>query len=480
MDSIVVTLPDEPEPSNSSVPENTFWLKLTSREEAALTALHDPAWIGPEYYAQWSKGPSTALDYFPILAYHMNLNQWSGLPQRLVDCNINGVMMAFDQTNEGVVQTAKDYGMTIVGISALQRWGDPAVANNIDTVYPSLQNIITAYSMADEPNQGNSVYEKYGNGTEAQDVGAAKYVEDSTAQKLADPNRPIIGNFTKDVFEWNLTGPPGWDSTEVERHNRTMLQSLNITSGDVYGWVDEYEWYQDDPTYGTHHVGAWVYGHLIDRLRFYNPNAPGFGFVELCRSGDGVNTIMPGMVKTAVWNIIAHGGRGYTYWPRDFYGQGINLYAGANEFIGEFSAFADHQFDAQAAAAGQVNGEVQALTTRINSPTILGFSAVGQSGVPVTVLAKDFYGKLWMLVQSDGNESHPMSNQTNMTATITVPSAISPGTVLNVVGEGRTVTVNSSHQFTDTFGTTTETPWATVRTIPPITYGYAHHIYEQV
>lgn len=97
----------------------------------------------------------------------------------------------------------------------------------------------------------------------------------------------------------------------------------------------------------------------------------------------------------------------------------------------------------------------------------------------MTVLGKDFGGKLWLLVIADGNEAHPMSNQSSMTATITVPDVISAGTVLNVVGESRTVTVDASHQFTDTFGTTTETP-TSVRSIPPLTYGYQHHVYQQL
>jgi hypothetical protein len=188
---------------------------------------------------------------------------------------------------------------------------------------------------------------------------------------------------------------------------------------------------------------------------------------------------MPGMIKAAVCNLLVHGARGYTIWPRDFYGTGIVLYPGADEFIGEFNMFADHQWDTQYTAFQQVNAEVKALAPQLNAPTVLGCSATGTGGVPVTTLGKDDGGKLWLLVQADGNTSHPLSNQASMTATITVPTVIAAGTVFNVVGESRTVTVSAGHTFTDTFGTTTETPPATVRTIPPLTYGYAHHIYRE-
>jgi hypothetical protein len=439
---------------------------------------YDPAFVGPDYYDRWSKGPSSDPTYFPILAYHMNLTQWSGLAARVTGCNVNGILMAYDQSADYIMQAAIDAGLDILGIASLAQWHE-LPANNIDTVYPTQNGVITAYAMSDEPNQGDSVYEKYGDGTPALDTGAQTYVADSNAQKAADPTRPILGNFTKDVMEWNNGGPAGWTEAEVEQHNRTQLNSLDIASGDVYGWADEYEWHQDDPTFGTGHVAAWVYGHTIDRLRYYNPNVPAFGFVEGCRSGDGVNTIMPGMIKAAVWNLLVHGARGYTIWPRDFYGTGIVLYPGADEFIGEFNMFADHQWDTQYTAFQQVNAEVKALAPQLNAPTVLGCSATGTGGVPVTTLGKDDGGKLWLLVQADGNTSHPLSNQASMTATITVPTVIAAGTVFNVVGESRTVTVSAGHTFTDTFGTTTETPPATVRTIPPLTYGYAHHIYRE-
>lgn len=437
---------------------------------------HDPAFIGPDYYAQWSKGPSSSTSHFPILVYHMNLAQWSGLAARVSGCNINGVLMAFDQSAGYIMDTAIANGLEIAGIASLAQWHQ-APANNIETVYPSQSSNITAYAMSDEPNQTGSVYDKAGDGTPSLDTGALTYVTDAQDQKTADPHRPISGNFTKDIFEWNNTSGVGWTVAQVEQHNRTMAEQLDIVSADVYGWVDEFEWNQDDATLGTKHVGAWMYGHVIDRLKYYNPDAPAWGFVESCRSGNGVNTMMPGMIETAVWNIIVHGGRGFTYWPRDFYGTGIDLYAGANEFIGEFNTFADHQWDANYTRMQSVNGTVLANATRLNSPTVLGCSA-SSATVPVSVLGKDFGGKLWMVVQADGNATYPLSNTTSMTATITVP--LPAGTVLNVVGESRTVTVNSSHQFTDTFGTVTETPWATVRTIPAITYGYQHHIYEQV
>lgn len=109
----------------------------------------------------------------------------------------------------------------------------------------------------------------------------------------------------------------------------------------------------------------------------------------------------------------------------------------------------------------------------LNSPTVAGIRAGSSTRVPVAALGKQVHGKLWLLVQADGNGTHPLSNTAPMTATITLPNSVPAGTVLDVVGEHRTVTVNSRHQFTDSFTITTETPFSG----NPITYGYQHHVY---
>ena len=99
------------------------------------------------------------------------------------------------------------------------------------------------------------------------------------------------------------------------------------------------------------------------------------------------------------------------------------------------------------------NAAIQSDAVQLNSPTVSGVSASDAASVPVATLGKDVSGKLWLLATADGDVNHQMSNTSPMTVTITVPSAIPAGTVLTVVDENRTVTVDSNHQFTDTLGT---------------------------
>jgi hypothetical protein len=441
---------------------------ITPAASSGGTLTHDTAFVGPDYYTRFANGPSSSLSYFPLLVYHLYPPQWTpDMRNRMAAAHLNAVYMAYDHTDQAAITELFTVGMRM--------FLNGTVSGRVN------ENAVTmGYTMYDEPNQGGSDYAESA-GTPANDTGAALYIADANAYRAADPTRPVIGNFTKDVYEWSFPAP-GWSNAQHETHMRKMLTALDITSADNYGWTDIWEWGaagQGNPS-STGHVGAWMYGHTIDRLRFYNPAAPAYGFVDAVAAwpqdgGAPLGSATPTMIETAVWNVLVHDGRGITFWPRDFYHDDDDPYPGAT-FTEPYSLFADHQWDAHYAKVQSLCAQILAIAPQLNSPTVLGCSATGTSGVPVSALGKDVGGKLWLLVQADGNATHPMSNTATMTATITVPSSIPVGTVLTVVGESRTVTVNASHQFTDTFATTTETPQYAPRSM---TYGYAHHIYAQ-
>jgi hypothetical protein len=426
------------------------------------TLSHDPSFIDPtSYYARFSNGPSTSKSYFPILAYQMNLGQWSGLPARVTGMGVNGIYYGYDGTDQN--------NFNIAAANGLKAFISGSIGSR------SNGQVVDGYAMYDEPNQDASPYRESA-GTPSNDVGANKYIADANAYRSRDSTRPVVGNFTKDVFEWAWPAS-GWSTSDNEAHMRRQLGSLDITSADVYGWTDNWEWDQSSGNTGTNHIGAWVYGHMIDRLQYYNPNSPAYGFVEgvAAWGTPPTGSMTPNMIETAVWNLLAHGAQGWTYWPRDFYHNDDQPYSGAT-YTGEYSLFGDHQWDTQYARAKAVDADVKSNATALNSPTVSGISATGQNGVPVTALGKDIGDKLWLLAQADGDSSHPLSNTTSMTGTVTVPNSVPVGSVFDVLGENRSVSVDSSHHIVDTYGTTTEKPLYSSRSL---TYGYAHHIYQQ-
>jgi hypothetical protein len=344
--------------------------------------------------------------------------------------------------------------------------------------------------MQDEPNSTGSSYAA-SSCSRSNDTCAQKYVNDANAYRANDPTRPLWGNFTACDVNLDYVGdcftPSGWSVAQTDQHNKAMMSALDIVSADSYEWTSPWEWNQrSGPDAPNDNYGAWVYGYTQNQLRAFAPGKPTYGFIECCDSGDGngskkpTNEMTPGMIQASFWNLLAHGARGVVYWVTDFWDSSSggdpedNPYPGAT-YVDSYALFGDHQWDPQYAAAQSVDLTAKADAVDLNSPTVSGISATSSDGVPVATLGKDVGGKLWLLAQADGNHTYQLSNTSPMTATITLPAAVAPGTVLNVVGENRTVTVDSNDQITDTFGTTTETP---TYSGTPITYGYQHHIYS--
>jgi hypothetical protein len=188
---------------------------------------------------------------------------------------------------------------------------------------------------------------------------------------------------------------------------------------------------------------------------------------------------MPGMIESAAWNLVVHGARGIIWWPADFWDMAPGKdpqdrpYPGASVY-GYWAFYEDHQWDPQYAAARHVDREIESLARQLNSPTVSGISAMSSSNIPVATLGKDVAGKLWLLAQADGDPANPLSNTTPITATLTLPASVRAGTVLDVIGENRTVTVDARHQISDRFDAAAETP---AYSGAPISYGYQHHVY---
>jgi hypothetical protein len=261
--------------------------------------------------------------------------------------------------------------------------------------------------------------------------------------RAADPTRPVYQNFTKGIYPGNWT-------TDADK--RAWCASADIVSLDFYASTDPWE----SP---NGHLGPFHYGRAVDAIHQYCPGKPALAFMETSQPFNSSNRIYPWELEAGIWNQIVHGASGIEYFVHDFYTAdgGSNLWT---------DAVAKPVADRMTA----VDQAVTSFAAQLNSPTVSGISATGQNGVPVSTLGKDDGGKLWLLAQADGDPAHALSNTTPMTATITLPSAVAPGTVLDVVGEGRTVTANAGGQIVDTFGTKTESGK---------TFGYQEHIYRQ-
>jgi hypothetical protein len=461
---------------------------------AGLDFALDPDFIGPSYYSKFSNGPSSSMTYFPICTYQTNLFQNDVSVANMVKAGINCADMAYDGGNQADLNIAAANGM----------WEN---INGSVSSFTSNQSDVKAYAMLDAPEEENDPYNPSNgctatttpSGTIANpspDNCAQAYINDANGYRSTDPTRPVWGNFSTGVEAYAFP-PSGWTSQQWQLHMASMLQADDIDSGDAYFWTSQYEYSQANASqgsFGTGNEGAWGYGRVVDRERYLSDyTRPTYDIVECCDSGDGngstepTNEMTPNMIETGVWDALVHGARGIDWWTTDSWDSSSGgdpddqPYDNSNgepaTYYDDQAVYADAQWAPQLAAMEKVDGEIDSYAVDLNSPTVLGASATDDDGsVPVSTLAKDVGGKLWLVAMADGNNTYPMSNQTPMTATVSVPSAVPVGTVLNVVGENRTVTVNANHQFTDTFGTTTDGP-GDLYCGCSLTYGYQHHIY---
>jgi hypothetical protein len=480
------------------------------------TLPHDPAFVGPSYYTKFANGPSTSTSYFPIGTYEMditnsvNASRMNGMGINFIDQEYSGGCIAeldasfANGTREQVNPEGSGCPAGASGTFS-NPLGDFAGDTHTGSVF--------GYALFDEPNGGTGPYSMQTCTTlgtapivsnPSQDTCAVAAINDENTLHTADPTRTIWGNFTKDVFPWNEYPASSWSTANCgsgtlaaqtghagsvtwsgcfEKHNSMVVSGLDLMSADIYPWADPYEASNTNMDSGCNnnsgHCGAWVDGFAVDRIKALRPGTPPWMFLGMTRSTDSQDVETPRMLNADVWDTIAHGARGIVWWTADFApGVPATPYTGSNCSI-YWDALCDHFWDNNYNQAATDDATIKADAVQLNSPTVTGVSATASDSTPMAVLGKDVNGsgKLWLLVMADGNATHPMSNTSPMTATTTVPSAIPPGTVLNVVGESRTVTVNSSHQFTDTFGSVSDTNSNGLQCGCTVSYGYQHHIY---
>jgi hypothetical protein len=547
---------------------DTDWVLLLQAGSFSL----DPSFQGASYYAQFSNAfcrfdPSYPSDncqnFFPVSVWPITSgNWWPGSYARAKQEYVNGVFDGGQNDSEPTFSGAvTNHLWYIVGgpCTWLGSGAGPYAFDNCANQNPS-QRLTTptnwnatviGYSWPDEPD--TNVTNPYLAGSTgcpsppASQPDACSSLQnanvatsrsgDGTAYGSGTSTRINEENFTKGVFEWAYP-PSGWTLAQYDAHLSQLMSPLTMILDDVYGWTDTYEWSQCAqsatqasassnnfntsactantaglPTDRTGHAGAWVYGHVIDRIHTLDPHVvklPISEQLECCGGsfasndihGQNSNIITPDMLASATWSILVHGGLGFDemdYNLQDWISgnrntAAQNLYPNVGSSWQQNGAMADHTWDGNYAQMQADNMLATTFAPWLNSPTVTGVSATSsltQSGtVPVTALGKQItvggQNYLWVIAQADGDATNQMSNLTPTTGTITLPSSVAAGTVYAVYGENRTVTVNASHQIVDTFGTVTrDVPnWmntsGTVYTNGPLTYGYATHIYYPV
>ena len=490
--------------------------------KASTILRHDPNFVGPSYYSQFSHGSSASMDYFPIGAYEENITGTTGAAtaHRTTAMGVNFLDMEYDACSIDL-DAAHANGLTMQATSASPNHtcpGSPCGSfsqplgcfsgdANLDDIW--------GHTLYDEPNTWGYKYAMHTCqnsppilSNPSQDTCAQSAINDARAISAADPSRTIYGTITKDLFPWQEYPPSGWDSADCgtgtnvpvtngppggstnwkncfEKHQSMLTSGMSILAADIYGWTDPYEGSDREiaSTGSCGHCGAWVDAYALDRLRYYRSGIPVWAFLPLTHSNDNSMVDTPAMIDADVWDALAHGARGIIWWTADLASDAPHTPIAGTECSSYWDAICDSYWQANYDAAKNEDAQIQNNAVALNSPTVTGCSATmasgTPSGTPFAALCKDVNnsGQLWMLVTADGDINHQMSNTITATATITVPNVIPVGTTFDVLGENRTVTVNSSHQFTDTFGIAVVNSGAGWNCGCTVRFGYRHHIY---
>lgn len=382
-------------PTPSSAPTVTPTPSPSTSAPGSAQLPHDPAFVGPSYYGKWSNGFSTSPSFFPIGVYNQTPQNANAPASAWKAWGANTFVSLYSYGDAAWTQSALDAaagaGMNVIGEASPDADGfRNGTVSRADVVQP------------DEPDYNGVVPSTY----------------DASVQRdqAADPQRPTFGNFTKGM----AYGGFGRSDADMS----TYCRNLGIVSGDIYGITDPWE-------QGGSHAGVYIYGRMIDRIHALCPGKPAWGFVETTQPSNTAARPTPDQAEAAVWSILVHGGRGVSYFIHDFYGAD-----GPSNYAGDYALLVDPLAKPVKDRLQQVNTQIASLAPVLNAPTV-PLTATSDGAAPVTALGKDDGGRLWVLAQGDGNETHTSGASVN--GTVEVP--VANGTVFEVVGEGRTLTV---------------------------------------
>ncbi len=316
-------------------------------------------------YAQWSLGPPTDPDYFP-------LGVWVQAPRSyrvdaFADAGINlYVGCSWDETEAGM-NRLRNAGMKII----LNQNGDYAPTHMDD-------DVIVGWLQRDEPDNAQSnpsggYYSPIAplpTTTWSNYPGTDMYTRYQNL-KAVDDRRPVFMNLGQGVA-WNDWPGRGSRTGHAEDYPE-YAEGCDIICFDIYPAASG-----RSETAGKLWLVAEGVDHLVSIAR---PGQVVWNFVE-CTNISGNGQATPAEVKAEVWMSIIHGSKGILYFCHG---------------VSDDSSFDEQALlkdDVMLAAVGEINWQVRSLAPVLNTPTITGALSTSSSSplVPVDTMVKRHNG----------------------------------------------------------------------------------------
>lgn len=367
------------------------------RNTSSCADSHEPWAGGAEYYAQWSQGPPSDPDFFPIAV-------WLQSPSRAEAYAEIGVNL-FIGLHEGPTEGQLD------GIASAEM---PAIAaqNSVGLSSPNA-SWLWGWMHGDEPDN-------------AQPDGSGGYgpcISPSTIQAgyseivAQDATRPVYLNLGRGVAveNWGGRGPC---TGQVEDYPE-YAEGADIVSFDVYP-VNS-----DDEAQGN----LWYVARGVERLRGAVGDKPVWTWIETTDFRDTNGPPTPRQVRAEVWMAIIHGAMGVGYFAHVF----------EPDFI-EAGLLADATMRA---AVADINTQIQSLAPVLNTPPVADGVTVEASTpeVEVATLVKRHEGSTYLFA---------VSMRDVPTSATFRPSCVADDATADVLGESRQLSL-SGGAFTDEF-----------------------------
>jgi hypothetical protein len=363
---------------------------------AGAALLSIPETFAQSRYAQWTHGPSTNADYFPI-------GVWAQNPRNAERYKAAGINLFVGLWR----------GPTADQLGQLQKAGMRVIcAQNAFALSNKTNPIISGWMHNDEPDNAQSLGRGMGYGPPVTPEEVFRRYENMRA---ADPTRPVLLNLGQGVAWDNYIGR-GVRRNHPEDYPE-YVKGCDIASFDIYPAV-----HSDKAVAGK----LEFVGNGVKRLvQWVRSAKPVWNCIECTRIDNPNAKPTPAQVRAEVWMSLIHGSRGLIYF--------------VHEFKPMFQGAALLEDPEMLTAVTAINRQVHSLAPVLNSPH--DGPVVPSGGAVVAALEKRHGNATWLFAVSMQN--------TPGRATFRLTD-IPDDTAAEVLDEHRTIAVREG-QLVDNF-----------------------------
>ena len=370
-------------------------------------------------YSKWSNGPPSDGSYFMIGVFLQQMKDLAAYKA----IGVNTFVCIDGATNSLNLQTLKDNNMyCIASATEDEAWNHLSdktfvawrLPDEVDN-YQHLYNIVKGKRF---PTTGHY----HSTSCAVSDSTCTEVRRLPTDQLLAmydwikqnDPSRPIhccFGCGVADTDTPNRGG--GWnDSYYVDYSNASDLVGYDVYP--VHGHGEDYIWMQG---FGLNRLAGWAGGRAM------------WNFFECQKPSGAVSELTAQDLKCEIWMSIIHGSMGIQYFCHEF-----SPVEDDNAFL-KYTDLTD--------MAKIVNNQITQLAQVLNSTSVLNKITVSTSNaaVPIDFMVKEYNGVLYIFT---------CAGKTGTTKGTFFINGFTGSTIANVLGEGRTISVDGG-SFSDDF-----------------------------